>query len=89
MNHQVKILHSSCCANDTSLKTKIEEATKRTNFQCDIQELSDLQDTLHYGTTNFPSLVVDNYIIDLKMFDSSDKLDALFEKLNASASCCN
>lgn len=89
MSHQVKLLQSSCCSHDGALRNQIESAAKTANFDCNVEELSELQDTLQYGTTSFPSLVVDNLVVDLKMFDTDEKLVALFNKLQTPVSCCN
>ena len=74
MGTAIKILHASCCSLGSPIKKRIEEIASRNNIEVNIQELSDLSDTMVYGTTVFPSLVVDGKVYDYKQYHTEEKL---------------
>ncbi|MCC4227143.1 thioredoxin family protein [Zunongwangia profunda] len=70
MNTEIKILHSSCCAKGSPIKEQLEKLAKENNLSITIEELSEMQDTMVYGTMSFPSLVVNNQVYDFKKLKS-------------------
>lgn len=74
MNTEIKILHSSCCAKGSPIKEKLEKLAKEYKLAITITELSELQDTMIYGTMSFPSLVVNNKVYDFKSFKSEKEI---------------
>ncbi|MDZ7758574.1 thioredoxin family protein [Rhodohalobacter sp.] len=72
MSTDVKILQSSCCASGSPIKERIKKIAAENSIEISIEELSDIQETAKYGTTAFPSLVVDGEVYDYKKL-SSDK----------------
>lgn len=78
MNTEIKILHSSCCAKGAPIKEQLEKIAQENNLSISIEELSELKDTMVYGTMNFPSLVINGKVYDYKSFKSdADILTAI------------
>ncbi|CAM1343671.1 thioredoxin family protein [Tenacibaculum amylolyticum] len=71
---EVKILHSSCCGTGSPIKAHIEKVAKENNIEVHIEELSDLKDTMVYGTMVFPSIVVKGKVYDYKKYLTEEKL---------------
>ena len=74
MSTEIKILHSSCCATNSPIKSFIEAVAKKHDKQVEITELSDLSDTMQYGTMTFPSLVINGKVYDFKKVNHERKL---------------
>lgn len=74
MSTEIKILHSSCCSVGSPIKRRIEEIASKNNIEVNIEELSDLSETMVYGTTVFPSLVVNGKVYEYKKYHAEDKL---------------
>lgn len=74
MKTEVKILHSSCCATGSPIRKHIERVASDNNIDVAIEELSELQDTMAYGTMIFPSLVVKGKVYDYKKYASKERL---------------
>lgn len=74
MKTEIKILHSSCCAKGSPIKTQIEKIAKDNNIEISIEELSELKDTMVFGTMTFPSIVVNGKVYDYKKYWTEDKL---------------
>ncbi len=74
MNTEIKILHSSCCATGSPIKRHIEKVALDNNISINIIELSELKDTMIYGTTTFPSIVVHGKVYDYKKYWTEEKL---------------
>ena len=74
MSTEIKILHASCCSVGSPIKRRIEDIASKNNVEVDIQELSDLSETMVYGTTVFPSIVVNGKVYDYKSYHSEEKL---------------
>ena len=79
---EVKILHASCCGKNSPIKTQIEELANDYNLNVCIEELSDLKDTMVYGTMTFPSLVIQGQVFDYKKHHTNDKLIKLLKSDN-------
>ncbi|UTW66534.1 thioredoxin family protein [bacterium SCSIO 12643] len=71
---EIKILHSSCCAVGSPIKSQIERIAKKNNLEVKIEELSELEDTMVYGTMIFPSIVVNGKVYDYKKYWTEEKL---------------
>ena len=74
MNTEIKILHSSCCATGSPIKTHIEKIASKNNIEVSIEEFSELKDTMIYGTAIFPSIVVKGKVYDFKKYQTEDAL---------------
>lgn len=74
MKTEIKILHSSCCAVGSPIKEQIEKVASQNNLDVTIEELSELKDTMSYGTMTFPSLVINSKIYAYKLCNSDEKL---------------
>ncbi|MCG8574647.1 MAG: thioredoxin family protein [Flavobacteriales bacterium] len=74
MSTEIKILHASCCSVGSPIKRQIEKIASNNNIEVNIQELSDLSETIVYGTTIFPSLVIDGKVYDYKQYHEEEKL---------------
>ncbi|WP_040280031.1 thioredoxin family protein [Psychroserpens damuponensis] len=78
MKTEIKILHSSCCAKGSPIKAQLEKIAQENELFVTIEELSELQDTMVYGTMSFPSIVVNGKVYDFKSFKSdADLITAL------------
>lgn len=71
---EVKILHASCCGQASPIKKQIEKLAQENGLNLCIEELSDLKDTMVFGTMTFPSLVVENKVYDYKLYQDNNKL---------------
>ena len=74
MNTEVKILHSSCCAKGSPIKEQLEKLAQENNLSITIEELSEMQDTMVYGTMSLPSLVINGKVHAYKSFNSDAEL---------------
>lgn len=74
MKTDIKILHSSCCATGSPIKANIEKIASDNGKEVSITELSELQDTMVFGTMNFPSIVVNGKVYDYKKYFTEEKL---------------
>ena len=74
MKTEIKILHSSCCATGSPIKKQIEKIASENNIDVSIEELSELKDTMVFGTMTFPSIVVNGNVYDYKKYWTEDKL---------------
>ena len=79
MKTDIKILQASCCSKGSPIKSQIETLAAQHQIEISIEELSALQDTMVYGTTSFPSLVVNGKVYDYKQYQSDAKLLALLQ----------
>ncbi len=74
MPTEIKILHASCCAKGSPIKAFIEQIANENNLEIQIEEFSEMSDTMMYGTMVFPSLVVNNKVYDFKQYQTTEKL---------------
>ncbi|OIQ29332.1 MAG: hypothetical protein BM564_06445 [Bacteroidetes bacterium MedPE-SWsnd-G2] len=74
MSTEIKILHNSCCAKNSPIKSDIEAIASKNNISVNIEELSEFQDTMVYGTMIFPSIVVNGKVYDYKKHASEKEL---------------
>lgn len=74
MKTEIKILHSSCCATGSPIKRNIEKIANDNNINVSVEELSELKDTMVFGTMTFPSIVVNGKVYDYKKYATEDKL---------------
>ena len=79
MKTDIKILQVSCCSKGSPIKSQIERLAKAHQLLLNIEELSALQDTMVYGTTSFPALVVNGNVYDYKQYQSDAKLLAILQ----------
>jgi glutaredoxin len=76
---KITILHSACCASESPIKNEITEIATANNIDVNIEELSELQDTITYGTMTFPSIVINGQVYDYKKFRSPKILLAILQ----------
>lgn len=70
----IKILHSSCCATNSPIKSQVEAILTANQVEAKIEELSKLEDTMQYGTMDFPSLVIDGKVVGFKSLRTTEDL---------------
>lgn len=66
MSTEIKILHAACCAKSSPIKRRLERIAEKHQLDFNIEELSELQDTMVYGTMTFPSLVINGKVYDYR-----------------------
>ena len=76
---KVTILHSACCASKSPIKNEISEIATANNIELSIEELSELQDNITFGTMTFPSIVINGQVYDYKKYRSPKMLLALLQ----------
>ena len=74
MSTEIKILHASCCGAKAPIKAQLEKIAQQNNLDISITELSDLQDTMAFGTMTFPSLVINGKVYDYKKINPEELL---------------
>lgn len=74
MSIEIKILHAACCEKGSPIKKQVERIASKNNIEVSIEELSDLSDTMTYGTMVFPSIVVHGKVYDYKQYYKEEKL---------------
>lgn len=74
MKTEIKILHSSCCAKQSPIKERIKKVAASKGIEFVIEELSDMKDTMVYGTTSFPSLVINGKVYDYRKYQTDAAL---------------
>lgn len=79
MSTEIKILHSSCCANGSPIKEQLEKIANENDLDLTIEELSEMQDTMKYGTMTFPSLVVNDKVYNFKKLKSDADILAIIK----------
>lgn len=79
MKKEIKILHSSCCKTGSPIKSQIESIGTAHQLDLQIEEFSELADTMVYGTMIFPSIVVDKKVYDYKKYNTTDKLLSIIQ----------
>ena len=79
---EIKILQTSCCGKNSPIKTQIELVAKNHQIDVCIEELSDLKDTMIYGTMTFPSLVIHGQVVDYKKHQTNDGILTLLTSNN-------
>lgn len=74
MKTEIKILHASCCATKSPIKSDIQKIADKNNIEVTIEEYTELKDTMGYGTVTFPSIVVNGKVFDYKKHNTEDTL---------------
>ncbi|APD06021.1 hypothetical protein UJ101_00474 [Flavobacteriaceae bacterium UJ101] len=77
MRTEIKILHSSCCGKGSPIKEQIENVAKEKGIDFTLEELTEMQDTMVYGTTVFPSIVVNDKVYPYKNYNTNEKLASI------------
>ncbi|MBB6459672.1 thioredoxin family protein [Flammeovirga kamogawensis] len=62
MNKIVKVLHQSCCGVNPNIKNQLEKIAKENNVAIDVVDITDIMETMQYGTMDFPSIVIDGKV---------------------------
>jgi hypothetical protein len=79
MQTEIKILHASCCGKQSPIKAQIQNIADQLNLNVHIEELTELSDTMIYGTMIFPSLVINGKVYDYKLYQKDEQLIALLK----------
>lgn len=77
MSIDVKILKSSCCTIGEAITKELTNASEITGVDIRLESLSDLRETMKYGTTNFPSIVVDGEIYHYDEINDQSELEQI------------
>ncbi|MEX0662391.1 MAG: thioredoxin family protein [Balneolaceae bacterium] len=77
MSIDIKILQSTCCGQVAPVREVIETAATKAGVSVTIEQPSDLQEIMKYGTMIFPSIVVNGRVYDYEQFGSVDDLAKL------------
>lgn len=77
MRKEIKILHSSCCSHGSPIKAHIEKIAAQKKVEVVVDELSDLKDTMVFGTMTFPSLVIDGKVYAYKNYSKDELLASI------------
>ena len=78
MKKSVIILHSPCCSQGSPIKDRLRDLANSNNIDLEVKELLDVRDIMQYGTSQFPSLVIDGKVVPYK----SQSDEALINLLN-------
>jgi len=76
---KVKILHSSCCSIFPPIREQVERVAAGKNIQVEVEELSEMKDTMLYGALRFPSLVIHGKVYSYDEYAEDEKLVALLK----------
>lgn len=77
MKTEIKILHAACCAASSPIRKHIESIAEKYNKEVTITEFTELQDVMGYGTTSFPSLVINGKVYNYKRVHKEEQLAQL------------
>lgn len=74
MSIDIKILQSTCCGPAGDITENVKAAVVKSGIEAQIEQPSDLQEIMKYGTMTFPSLVINGRVYDFEDFSSADEL---------------
>jgi glutaredoxin len=74
MSIDIKILQSACCGPAFPVKEEILNAAGMAGVEVTIDEPSEIQEIMKYGTLTFPSIVVNGKVHDYRKFEKIDDL---------------
>lgn len=77
MSIDIKILQSACCGPSVPVKEEIEAAAASAGVDVSIEQPTDIQEIMKYGTMTFPSIVVNGKVFDYQRLRDTDKLVSL------------
>jgi hypothetical protein len=77
MSIDIKILQSACCGPSVPVKEEILKAAGQAGVEVTIDEPSEIQEIMKYGTLTFPSIVVNGKVHDFREFEKGDDLVTL------------
>ncbi len=80
MSIDIKILQSTCCGPAGDITEDVKEAVAKADIDATIEQPTDLQEVMKYGTMTFPSIVVNGKVYDFEEFGSTDVLADLLIK---------
>lgn len=72
----IKILHQSCCGVNPRIRKQIEKIATENNLEVSISEVTDMIETMQYGTTEFPALVINGKVFNYRMKNSDEEVSA-------------
>lgn len=74
MEKIIKILHQDCCMINPIIKKRIEKVAEKNHISIQIEDLKEMQEVMMFGTSEFPSIVVDGKVYSYKKHHSDDEL---------------
>lgn len=80
MSIHIKILKSPCCDTGESIEQQLETASKNAEVAIQMETLSDLKETMKYGISNFPSLVIDGKAYNYHNIDDLQALEQILKE---------
>jgi len=84
MRIDIKILQSACCGPAVPVKEHILKAAGLAGVEVTIDEPSEIQEIMKYGTLTFPSVVVNGRVHEYKEFENTDELVNLLREVGVS-----
>ncbi|NLR90812.1 thioredoxin family protein [Flammeovirga agarivorans] len=73
----IKILHQSCCGVNPRIRKQIEKVAAEKNVEVAIQDVTDMIETMQFGTTEFPSLVIDGKVFNYRQKNTDEDVAAM------------
>ena len=80
MKKEIIILHSACCAKGSPIREQIEKVASENNIKVEVKELSDFNDTLKFGTLEFPSIVVNGKTHSYRKYNTDEDVLKIINK---------
>ena len=80
MSIDIKILQSACCGPDLPVKDEIKTTATNAGVDVTIEQPTELEEVMKYGTMTFPSIVVNGEVHDYSKFKDQEKLEALLKE---------
>lgn len=80
MSIDIKILQSACCGPDLPIKEEIKNAATNAGVDVTIEQLTELEEIMKYGTMTFPSIAVNEKVHDYSKFKDTENLEALLKE---------
>ena len=77
---EIIILHAACCAEGSPVKEQIEKVSNEAGVPVEIKELHELQDTMPYGTMNFPTMVIDGELFPYRSHHTDEQIKEILTK---------
>ena len=79
MSIELKILQSACCGPQVPIKEQIEQAAAIAGVDVAIEQPTDLQEIMKFGTMTFPSIVVNGTVYPYSDYQDLDELARLLK----------
>src|SRR5699024_3161362 len=80
MSIDIKILQSACCGPNLPIKEEIKTAAVNAGIDVTIEQPTELEEIMKYGTMTFPSIAVNGEVYAYSKFKDEEKLEALLKE---------